>query len=127
MGENLDQRVELAVALQELDVDVVPLNFLNAIKETPLEDMTPLRPMEILKIIALFRLMLPSKDIMTAGGREIHLRDLQSWMFTAGASHTLVGNYLTTSGRQTGDDLKMIEDLDLKHKTACHEDLVQVK
>lgn len=128
MGESPDQRVELAIALQELDVDVVPLNFLNAIKDTPLEDMTPLRPMEILKIIALFRLMLPSKDIMTAGGREIHLRDLQSWMFTAGASHTLVGNYLTTSGRDTDDDLKMIEDLDLKHKTACHdEDLLQVK
>jgi len=113
MGESLDQRVELAEALQCLDVDVVPLNFLHAIVGTPFERMTPLRPMEILKIIAVYRLMLPDKDIMTAGGREVHLRDLQSWMFAAGASHTLIGNYLTTLGRKPEDDLQMIEDLEL--------------
>ncbi len=126
MGESLDQRIELAVALQELDVDVVPLNFLNAIKDTPLEDLPPLQPMEILKIIAVYRLMMPSKDIMTAGGRELHLRDLQSWMFTAGASHTLIGNYLTTSGRKSDDDLRMIEDLGLKHASSCQEKLLEV-
>lgn len=127
MGESLDQRIELAVALQELDVDVVPLNFLHAIKDTPLADVLPLRPMEILKIIAVYRLMLPSKDIMTAGGREVHLRDLQSWMFAAGASHTLIGNYLTTSGRRPEDDLRMIEDLDLKHSSSCQEKLLEVQ
>lgn len=121
MGESLDQRVELAVALQELDVDVVPLNFLHPIKGTPFESHPPLRPMEILTIIATFRMMLPDKDIMTAGGREIHLRDLQSWMFHAGASHTLIGNYLTTHGRRPQDDLAMIADLDLTIKTAHHE------
>lgn len=126
MGESPDQRIELAAALQELDVDVVPLNFLHAIKDTPLEDVPPLRPMEILKIIAVYRLMLPSKDIMTAGGREVHLRDLQSWMFMAGASHTLIGSYLTTSGRRAEDDLRMIEDLDLKHTTSCPEKLLEV-
>ena len=127
MGESLDQRVELAVALQELDVDVVPLNFLHAIKGTPFENLPPLRPMEILKIIAVYRLMLPSKDIMTAGGREVHLRDLQSWMFTAGASHTLIGNYLTTLGRKPEDDLKMIEDLDLRYVSSCGETLQETK
>ncbi len=126
MGESLEQRIELAVALQKLDVDVVPLNFLNAIKDTPFEDLPPLRPMEILKIIAVYRLMLPSKDIMTAGGREVHLRDLQSWMFTAGASHTLIGSYLTTSGRRSEDDLRMIEDLDLTHSSSCQENLIEV-
>ncbi|HEY5599165.1 MAG TPA: biotin synthase BioB [Candidatus Manganitrophaceae bacterium] len=127
MGESLDQRVELAVALQELDVDVAPLNFLHAIKGTPFENLPPLRPMEILKIIAVYRLMLPSKDIMTAGGREVHLRDLQSWMFTAGASHTLIGNYLTTLGRKPEDDLKMIEDLDLRYVSSCGETLQETK
>jgi biotin synthase len=127
MGETLDQRVELAVALQELDVDVVPLNFLHAIKGTPFENLPPLRPMEILKIIAVYRLMLPSKDIMTAGGREVHLRDLQSWMFAAGASHTLIGNYLTTTGRKPEDDLKMIEDLDLRHTSSCGESVKEVQ
>ncbi len=119
MGETPDQRVELAVALQEIDADVVPLNFLHAIEGTPLGHVAPLRPMEILKIIAVYRLMLPAKDIMTAGGREVHLRDLQSWMFTAGASHTLIGNYLTTLGRKPADDLKMIEDLEMVCESSC--------
>jgi len=119
MGETPPQRIELACALRELDVDVVPLNFLHPVKGTPFADLPPLRPMEILKIIAVYRLMLPSKDIMTAGGREIHLRDLQSWMFTAGASHTLIGDYLTTGGRKPEDDLKMIDDLDLRCHTFC--------
>ena len=119
MGEGIDQRIELAVALQELDVDVVPLNFLHPIAGTPFASLPPLAPMEILTIIAVFRLMLPQKDIMTAGGRELHLRDLQSWMFAAGASHTLVGNYLTTQGRNAKDDLKMIEDLGLVYEDGC--------
>ncbi|MFQ5543841.1 MAG: biotin synthase BioB [Nitrospiria bacterium] len=126
MGESLDQRIELAIALQSLDIDVVPLNFLHAIKETPFEDLAPLQPMEILKIIATYRLMLPEKDIMVAGGREIHLRDLQSWIFTAGASHTLIGNYLTTSGRKSEDDLAMIEDLGLRHASSCQPTLLEV-
>jgi biotin synthase len=119
MGESSDQRIEMAVALQELDVDVVPLNFLHPIEGTPFANRPPVPPMEILKIIAVYRLMLPSKDIMTAGGRELHLRDLQSWMFAAGASHTLVGNYLTTTGRKPEDDLKMIADLGLSPAEGC--------
>jgi len=125
MGENEDQRIELAVALQALDVDVVPLNFLHPIVGTPFAQMPPLRPMEILKIIAVFRLMLPSKDIMTAGGRELHLRDLQSWMFHAGASHTLIGDYLTTRGRKPEDDLAMIADLDLTCDTGCGSSILE--
>ncbi len=113
MGENREQRIELAVALREIAVDVLPMNFLHPIKGTPLEGAEPLKPMEILKTIAVYRLMLPEADIMTAGGRESNLRDLQSWMFTAGASHTLVGNYLTTRGRSAADDLQLIADLDL--------------
>ncbi len=127
MGESPEQRIELAVALQELGVDVVPLNFLHAIKGTPFENLPPLQPLEILRIIAVYRLMLPSKDIMTAGGREVHLRDLQSWMFAAGASHTLVGNYLTTLGRKPADDLKMIEDLGLRAVAYCGETLQETK
>jgi biotin synthase-like enzyme len=65
--------------------------------------------------------MLPSKDIMVAGGRDLHLRDLQSWMFTAGASHTLIGNYLTTTGRNPQDDLTMIDDLGLSYEYGCEE------
>jgi len=66
-----------------------------------------------LKIIALFRFVLPTKDLKTCGGREKSLRDLQSWMFYAGASGTMIGSYLTTSGRPPREDFQMIEDLGL--------------
>ena len=114
MGESLEQRIELALELQELDVDVVPLNFLVHIDGTPLENNEPLPPMEILKTIAEFRFVLPNKEIMVAGGREPNLRDLQSMIFMAGASATLVGSYLTTGGRSAEDDLQMITDLGLE-------------
>ncbi len=113
LGESAEQQIELAQTLRELDVDSVPLNFLHPMPGTPTEDNEPLRPMEILKIIAVYRFYLPNKDIKVAGGREYNLRDLQSWIFAAGANSTMVGHYLTTAGRDFQADLKMIEDLDL--------------
>ena len=113
MGETRRQRVEMAFALKALDVDIVPMNFLNPIQGTPFEHMTPLRPMEILKTIAVYRLILPRKEIMVAGGREVNLRDLQPLMFLAGASATMIGNYLTTTGQDPKKDLQMIRDLGL--------------
>jgi len=113
LGESAAQRIELAQTLRELNVDSIPLNFLHPICGTPVEDFLPLRPLEILKVVAVYRFFLPDKDIKVAGGREHNLRDLQSWMFTAGANSTMVGNYLTTTGRDYRMDLQMIEDLDL--------------
>jgi biotin synthase len=69
--------------------------------------------MECLRIIALFRYVMPDKQISICGGREKNLRDLQSWMFFAGASGTMVGNYLTTTGREPEQDLQMFRDLGL--------------
>lgn len=113
LGESWEQRIELAFALKALDVDVVPINFLNPVKGTPLEEEPLLAPREALKIIAIFRFILPTKHIKICGGREVVLRDLQSWMFYAGASGTLIGNYLTTLGRQPEEDLQMLADLGL--------------
>ena len=70
-------------------------------------------PLEILTVIALFRLVLPAVDIKVAGGREQNLRDMQSWIFYAGATGCLVGNYLTIGGRSAAEDLQMIADLGL--------------
>ena len=78
---------------------MVPLNFLFPIPGTPLENAPRLRPMEILKIIAVMRLILPRQDLKVAGGREKNLRDLQSWIFYVGGTSGLIGNYLATSGR----------------------------
>src|SRR5205823_12146404 len=80
---------------------------------TPLAGMTPLRPLEILKIIAVMRLVLPRQDLKVAGGREKNLRDLQSWIFYVGATSGLIGNYLATAGRPNHEDLRMIQDLEL--------------
>jgi biotin synthase len=120
MGEGLDDRVSLAFSLKELNPNVVPLNFLYPIPGTPLEHVEPLRPMEILQIIAVMRLILPRQDLKVAGGREKNLRDLQSWIFYVGATSALIGNYLATLGRPNEDDLRMIEDLEL----SWHDDRV---
>ena len=81
IGEGIEDRIDLAFTLENLDVDVVPLNFLHPVSGTPLESSIPLPPMEALKIISVFRFVLPDKEIKVAGGREVNLRDLQSWMF----------------------------------------------
>lgn len=114
LGESWGDRVELAMAIRELDVDSVPLNFLRPVEGTPLEKTAPLRPREALRIIALFRLMLPDKAIKVCGGREFVLRDMQSWMFHAGANGAMLGNYLTTAGRPPEEDLQMVADLGLE-------------
>ena len=73
---------------------------------------TPLlAPMEALKIIALFRMINPEKDIPICGGRERTLRDFQSWVFMAGANGLMIGDYLTTAGRKSDMDMEMIGDM----------------
>ena len=113
MGETVDDRVSVALSLKELNPNVVPLNFLFPIAGTPLADTPRLRPMEILKIVAVMRLVLPRQDLKVAGGREKNLRDLQSWIFYVGGTSALIGNYLATYGRPYHEDMRMIEDLEL--------------
>ncbi len=115
LGETKQQRVELAFTLKDLDVDMIPLNFLVAHPGTPSEKNPPLQPMEILKIIAMFRFVLPKKDIRVCGGRETNLRGLQPFIYMAGANGSMVGNYLTISGRDYKEDLQDIKDLLLTH------------
>lgn len=121
MGETVAQRIEMALTLRELDVDSVPLNFLNPIEGTRLQGAKLITPMECLQTVALYRLLLPAKKITVCGGREVNLRDLQSWIFFAGANGTMIGNYLTTTGRNVDDDWQMINDLELV-AAGCHEE-----
>ena len=113
MGESLEDRVGMAFELKSLDPDVIPLNFLHPIPGTPLEKAATIPPLEALKAIALFRFVHPSKDIRICGGRDFNLRDLQSMIFFAGASGMMIGDYLTTRGRDVDADLRMIRDLGL--------------
>ncbi len=111
LGESAQQRLELAFSLRALGIDYIPLNILNPRPGTPLEHSKPIPPMEIIKTIALFRLILPRATLKIAGGREVNLRDLQSLALMAGANGLIVGNYLTTPGRSAEDDLTMLRDL----------------
>lgn len=113
MGERVEDRCDLAFELKEIDANVVPVNFLNPIEGTPLENIPPVPPLQLLQTVACFRFILPRKEIMIAGGRTVNLRDLQSMVFMAGASALMVGNYLTTLNQSVEKDLQMLRDLGL--------------
>ena len=114
LGENWTQRVELAETLRALNVDSIPLNFLNPIPGTPLAGRSPLAPAEALRCISLFRLMHPSRDILVCGGRTRTLGAWQSWLFLAGANGLRTGDYLTTTGSSFDADTAMMETLGLR-------------
>ncbi len=114
LGETMEQRIELAMTLKELDVDSVPLNILNPRPGTPLMDAKPLPPIEILITIAIFRFILPDKDIKLCGGKEANLRQLLPLGIVAGCNSLMTGDYLTTPGRNPALDIEMIKDLGLE-------------
>jgi biotin synthase len=108
MGETWAQRVELALDLREIDVDSVPVNFLNPRPGTPMAGRRELSPVDCLKIIAMLRLVLPTKDILVCGGREMNLQHEQVNMFKAGANGLMLGNYLTTRGTALDEDVALL-------------------
>ena len=120
MGETPKDRIDLAFDLRKLGAECVPINILNPRVGTPLGDVEPIGPMEIIKTIAIFRLILPKSTIKIAGGREVNLRDLQAMAMQAGANGLILGNYLTTMGRSPERDIQMLQDLGFKvHGPAC--------
>ena len=130
MGESLEQRIEFIFQLKDIDPDSIPINFLNPRPGTPLADKHDLTPLDCLKIIAILRLSMPTKELFVCGGREINMGELQEKMFDAGASGTMLGNYLTTQGRSPDADLQLIRDLGLKpvsphRKTRPHKEASQ--
>jgi biotin synthase len=118
MGETWSDRLDLAFVLRDLGAHEVPCNFLNPRPGTPLGDTALLRPLEALKCVALFRLIIPDCVLRYSGGREVVLRDLQAYGMLAGANGLIVGNYLTTLGRNAEVDLAMLADLDMPVATA---------
>jgi biotin synthase len=120
MGETWAHRVELALDLRQIDVDSVPINFLNPRPGTPLADKNDLTPTACLKIIALYRLVLPTKDILVCGGRAMNLLDEQLHMFKAGANGLMIGDYLTTDGVTLQSDYELLEQLGMKIRPPPH-------
>jgi biotin synthase len=112
MGETLEQRAELAAQLGELAPHEVPLNFLNPRPGTPFGDLPVMDSRDALRTIAAFRLALPRTILRYAGGRELTLGDLGTRDgLLGGVNAMIVGNYLTTLGRDPEQDLALLSDL----------------
>lgn len=114
LGESWQDRVDLALALRELEVESVPLNLLNPRAGTLLGEQSKLDPFTALKAIAIFRLILPQQIIRYAGGREAVMGELQALGLKAGINAMLVGHYLTTMGQPPEQDQAMLAELGLQ-------------
>jgi len=111
MGETLEDRIEMLLCLKDLNVDSVPINVLVPIKGTPLENQQTLSCAEIIRTIAIFRIILKDKIIKIAAGRESILKDFQALAFMAGANGMLIGGYLTIKGRAPDEDWKLVKEI----------------
>jgi len=116
VGESHADRLDLAYALKSAGAQCVPINILNPRPGTPLEHSQVPSPMEVIRFVAIYRLIFPKATIKIAGGRETSLRELQASAMQAGANGLVLGNYLTTSGRNAATDLQMMRDLGFEVK-----------
>ena len=111
MGETDDDIIDLALSLRELEVRSVPVNFLIPIPGTPMAAAADaLDPRRCLRILCLYRFLLPTQELRISGGREVHLRSMQAMGLYA-ANSIFIGDYLTTPGQAARADLEMIRDM----------------
>ncbi|MPM55227.1 Biotin synthase [bioreactor metagenome] len=118
LGENMEDRIDLAFTLRDLGITSVPINILNPIKGTPLENNKVLTLDEVRKIVAIYRFILPDAQLRLAGGRGL-LQDKGLSVFSSGANAAITGDMLTTSGITIDEDMKIIEKLGYEVK--CNE------
>ncbi len=115
MGETWADRIDMAFELADLKIESIPINALMAVKGTALENLQPLKPKEILRTIAIFRFINPAANIRLAAGRKL-FSDKGANAFLNGASASITGNMLTTSGTTIKDDLEILKQLGLSNK-----------
>ena len=111
MGETMEDRLEMAFALSDLDADIIPINVLIPVPGTPLERQERISAADAAKTVALVRLINPTKTIKFAAGRETRMKDFQGLIMLAGANGIITGGYLTTRGREVREDFALIQDL----------------
>jgi biotin synthase len=122
MGESDDDVIDLALSLRALDVKSVPVNFLIPVPGTSFANVRELDPRRCLRILCLYRFLLPTQEIRVSGGREVHLRSLQV-MGLYPANSIFIGDYLTTQGQTAREDMRMIEDAGFVLETPDGEEL----
>lgn len=110
LGESMEDRIDMAITLRGLGIKSVPVNFLSPIHGTPYERNQPLSDEEKLRIIAVYRFILPDAYIRLAGGRG-QIPDKGERCFRSGANAAISGDMLTTSGITTATDMKLIRRL----------------
>lgn len=115
LGENYEDRIDLALTLRSLNIKSVPINFLNPIEGTPLAHLKPLSEDEIKKSVAIMRFILPDAFLRLAGGRGL-LPNLGHDLFECGINASLTGDLLTTPGISIDCDLEKIKSLNLEVK-----------
>lgn len=111
MGETMDQRLEFAFELKELDVDSVPVNILQPIKGTPLENTTLISEDEIMRTVAVFRFILPKVVLRYAGGRARLSKEVQAKILLGGMNGAMIGDLLTTIGNRIDEDYELFESI----------------
>jgi biotin synthase len=124
MGETPTDRVEAAMALQEIGISSLPVNILNPIAGTPMAEqgLPDITTEEVIKTIAVYRLLHPHARVRLTGGREVNLdTDGQVAALEAGADGILTGDYLTTEGQSPADDLEIVEEAGLTPNTDTNE------
>lgn len=109
MGETDGDVIELALTLRAMEVRSVPVNFLIPIPGTPMAGRSEMDPRRCLRVLCLYRFLLPTQELRISGGREVHLRSMQV-MGLYPANSIFIGDYLTTPGQAARADLEMIRD-----------------
>lgn len=110
MGESIEDRIDMAFTLREIGVNSVPINILNPVKGTPLENQKILSYDEIVRTIAIFRFILPKIQIRLAGGRAL-LNDKGIRAIKSGINSAISGDMLTTSGIKTREDIENVKEM----------------
>jgi biotin synthase len=113
LGESPRQRVEMAFELSEIEPTSVPINLLNPRPGTKFGERSPMDPWEVVKWVAIFRLIIPGALFRLCGGRVENLGELQPMAVKAGLNGVMMGNFLTTLGAEPEDDRGMFEELGL--------------
>ncbi len=111
MGEDWEDRIDMALLLKEMDVDAVPVNILVPVKGTRLESREIMSAVDVIRTIALFRIILRDKSLKIAAGRESALKDFGAMIYMAGANGMMIGGYLTTAGRPVREDLALVGEI----------------
>ncbi len=120
MGETMEDRVDLAFALRELEVESIPVNFLDPRPGTALGHLSRMKPQDALRTLCMYRFVNPTRDIRAAGGREVVLRHLQALALYP-ANSMFTEGYLTTPGQGYQDDMAMIEEAGFRVAELVHD------